>query len=298
MIDSVKILFEELNSVGITYCHWKSNNALDRTYDGLNDIDLLVDRRQNNLLYQILLKLGYKRVIAPWFKYYTAVENHISNSSTDEIIHLHLHYQLILGEKTIKGYRIPYESELLSRSTSSLFGALVPKKEDEVIILIARIFLKFGFVSILKKLISKEKAYFPKHIIEEFSFLKNDIDEGELEKVKAKIIPGLSKTETNKILNQLSQIRLFNIYRIKRKIKKDLKHNKRYSKHGASIKSGIVSLTRRSVVYKPFKTYAKKSFETGGISIALMGIDGAGKSTILKEIESWLKPQGSIYPLS
>ncbi len=37
-------LCQALAEEGISYCHWKSNNALDRSASGDNDLDLLVSR--------------------------------------------------------------------------------------------------------------------------------------------------------------------------------------------------------------------------------------------------------------
>jgi hypothetical protein len=39
---------------GITYCHWKSNNALDRSASGINDLDLLVSRADTDQFNRIL----------------------------------------------------------------------------------------------------------------------------------------------------------------------------------------------------------------------------------------------------
>ncbi|MEJ2599929.1 MAG: hypothetical protein P8Z00_16465 [Anaerolineales bacterium] len=40
----IRRLSQALETEGITYCHWKSNNALDRSENGVNDLDLLVER--------------------------------------------------------------------------------------------------------------------------------------------------------------------------------------------------------------------------------------------------------------
>ncbi len=44
-LDLVRRLCRVLDLQGIAYCHWKSNEALDRSASGDNDLDLLVARR-------------------------------------------------------------------------------------------------------------------------------------------------------------------------------------------------------------------------------------------------------------
>jgi len=298
MNKTISVFFYTLNSVGIDYCHWKSNSALDRTFDGLNDIDLLVKREQYFLIQQTIFSLGFKRVLAPWFKNYTAVENFIANTKNGALIHLHLHYQLILGEKNIKGYHLPYETELINRSTVCHRGAKIPKKEDELVILVSRIFLKFGFVSILKKIFGMEKTYFPRHIIDEFSYLQKELNDWEVEKVRKQVLPSLGIQVIYNCVNSLDKFSLLQIHKAKKQIKKDFRLYNRYSKSLALTKSYLIALIRRVLVLGVCAPNLKKVPETGGIAIALMGIDGAGKSTVIKELYSWLKPHfkvSSVY---
>ena len=53
-------LCQALEAERITYCHWKSNNALDRSASGDNDLDLLVSRADVPRFTGILYRLGFK----------------------------------------------------------------------------------------------------------------------------------------------------------------------------------------------------------------------------------------------
>ncbi|MDQ3007022.1 MAG: hypothetical protein M3R47_16775, partial [Chloroflexota bacterium] len=54
-----------LKEEGINYCHWKSNNALDRSANGENDIDLLISRSDAGRFSELLYRFGFKQAKAP-----------------------------------------------------------------------------------------------------------------------------------------------------------------------------------------------------------------------------------------
>jgi hypothetical protein len=54
-------LCQALVFVKITYCHWKSNNSLDRSASGEKDLDLLVSRTDVKQFVTILFRIGYSK---------------------------------------------------------------------------------------------------------------------------------------------------------------------------------------------------------------------------------------------
>ena len=54
----VTSLREALDAEGIGYCHWKSNDALDRAVRGDSDLDLLVRRGDADRFTAVLRGLG------------------------------------------------------------------------------------------------------------------------------------------------------------------------------------------------------------------------------------------------
>ena len=49
-LELVRRLCQTLSTEGVDYCHWKSNEALDRSARAESDLDLLVSRRDAHLL--------------------------------------------------------------------------------------------------------------------------------------------------------------------------------------------------------------------------------------------------------
>ena len=101
-------LCRRLHEAGVSYCHWKSNEHLRPGTLGETDLDILVDRESASQVVQMLAETGYKRMAAVPARSYVGIEDYLAlDQSSGRLIHLHLHYRLVLGEKFLKGYRVP-----------------------------------------------------------------------------------------------------------------------------------------------------------------------------------------------
>ncbi|HKT61776.1 MAG TPA: hypothetical protein VJQ46_17085, partial [Gemmatimonadales bacterium] len=145
-IITVGRLAEALAGEGIPYCHWKSNAHLAASAQGATDLDVLVDRAHDQALTLVLTRLGWKRFAAvPWLAY-PAVEDYLAfDADTGRLVHLHLHHELTLGERNLKGYHLPWESDLFaSRRLDRATGLYVADPTAELLLLLVRSALKLG----------------------------------------------------------------------------------------------------------------------------------------------------------
>ena len=108
-------LFERVHADGIRYCHWKSNQHLQASMVGKTDVDILVDRRAIVPLTKILGETNFKRFVVKPGRGYPGIEDYVGfDTASGTLTHLHVHYQLTLGEKFLKGHRLPWEELFLS----------------------------------------------------------------------------------------------------------------------------------------------------------------------------------------
>jgi hypothetical protein len=114
----IQALCDGLSQAGIDYCHWKSNQAIDRSATGDNDLDLLVSRADFSRFSELLFRLGFKQAKASSLKQMPGVLDYYGyDSQADRLVHVHAHYQLILGHDMTKNYRLPIEAAYLTSAT-------------------------------------------------------------------------------------------------------------------------------------------------------------------------------------
>ena len=140
----VRQLLDRLHGADLAYCHWKSNEHLKPALEGLTDLDVLVDRRQHMCLQSVLAETGFKRFAATPLRGYPAVEDYLGfDEATGRLAHLHLHFQLTLGQRHLKGYRLPWEDRVLAtRRFDEANGVFVADPALELLLLLVRGALK------------------------------------------------------------------------------------------------------------------------------------------------------------
>ena len=100
-------LFRALEEAGVVHCHFKSNEHLVAGLAGRTDLDVLVDRRHARTAQTVLAEVGYKRFQSRLAAAYPAVEDYLGfDEETARLIHVHVHYRLVVGEPHLKSYQL------------------------------------------------------------------------------------------------------------------------------------------------------------------------------------------------
>ena len=141
-LELVHALCAALAAAQVTYCHWKSNEALDRSLSGVNDLDLLVARADQARFLEVLAGLGFKGAALPPAREVPAVRHYYGlDRRSGRLVHVHAHFRLVLGDDTTKNFWLPIEAAYLaSRSQDVLLP--VPAPEHELAVLVLRMVLK------------------------------------------------------------------------------------------------------------------------------------------------------------
>jgi len=142
VLELVRDLAVSLAEAGVSYCHWKSNEALDRSLRGDNDLDLLVSRASGPRFLQVLARLGFKHAVLPPAREVPAVSHYYGlDRSSGRLVHVHAHFRLVLGDDTTKNFWLPVEAAYLSSSSADDLLP-VPAPEYELAVLVLRMVLK------------------------------------------------------------------------------------------------------------------------------------------------------------
>ena len=116
-LEAVAGLFQMLHAQGVRYVHWKSNIRLGLSLQGGTDLDLLVDKEHSRTFRQILLQQEIKPILPPQGQRYPGMEHYLGfDPASGKLFHLHVHYQLVLGDEYIKNFRLPLEEYFLQHT--------------------------------------------------------------------------------------------------------------------------------------------------------------------------------------
>ena len=288
----VRALCEALETEGVAYCHWKSNAFLDRSRTGENDLDLLVRRGDGDLFAAIVHRLGFKRAENP-ARSLPGVSNYYGyDGSSDRFVHIHAHHQMIVGDDLTKNYRLPLEDAFLSSAVRD-GDFRVPPPELELIALVIRLTLKHStWDAFLVRRANVSGA-----AREELAVLRARADEELVYRLLEEHLPFVDRRSFAACLHSLertagSRARV----RAGERLAAELASCARRAR-GADValkvwRRGVG--TARGILSRPAP---RKRLSAGGTFVAVLGADGAGKTTVVDGLSTWLSNEFAVTTL-
>jgi thymidylate kinase len=274
----VSELCAQLATEGVSWCHFKSNTFLDRSRTGENDLDLLIARpdehRFSAVMHRLRFKLATRRGQLPG-----VLDYYGRDDETGRTVHVHAHYQLVVGDDLTKSYRLPLESAFLASALPE-GEFLVPPPELELILLVIRLTLKH----LTWDAVALRRATIPASARSELADLESRAEGPEVEHRLARALPfvGRQTFEECRLALASGAGRIAGI-RAGKSLLADLTPCARRSR-AADV--GL-KLWRRSAevgARLASRPAPHKQPAAGGAIIAIVGADGAGKSTAVEEL--------------
>jgi thymidylate kinase len=287
-IPALRTLLDELGEKRVRYCLWKSNIRLRAGLSGETDLDLLVDREDGLLLREILGRHRLKQLMPHKASAHAGMEHFLGmDEASGRLFHLHIHYQLVLGEQYVKNYRLPIESHVLS-SIRLLDGVPVPLAEVELSILAVRALLKYRGRDGVKDILGIRSPGIPEEIQNEIAWL---LDQTTAADVRVTLEAGGGPVPGN-VVSQLLETIIrsprsgYTLLLLRSRLRRALRPFRRRSRPRATIEYWRATRRRRQLRRRSLQ--ARMTPSAGGLTIALVGADGSGKSTIADALARWL----------
>ena len=275
-------LFNSWNK-DVRYCHWKSNEHLKDGLDGETDLDVYVYPEDKSIAESHLRCCSYIKFVPQESSRYPMVDEWIGfDTKTGNLVHVHLHYQIITGTKFCKEYVFPIDKEIIeTRVLDEDAKVYLASPEIEMIVLFARIVLKS----------TNKRNLTTRGYEAEVSYLKKRIDKDVLKEKCETLIGKRGDRYYELILSDLTK-------------KDDWKELKKiiYSWLDKYRKMSMIKVFLRTKYYwaKLYKdlffikyfnkaVISKKTFASANISLCFLGQDGSGKSTLSIDVEKWLR---------
>jgi thymidylate kinase len=286
----VRELFATLESRGIRYCHWKSNLRLRAGLEGRTDLDLLIARRDAARFRETLFARDLKLLVPDPSSTFPAVEHYLGfDRESGRLFHLHVHYQLVLGEQITKSYRLPIEGRILLQ-TQLMDDVRVPTPELELIILSLRALLKYRDRDVIKDVLGIRSRGIKQEMLEEVEFLHARTSRAALLRALDEVRDVVPATAVMRFLEVArgGARSGYTLYRLRAAARRSLRPHRRHGELQARFRYAREVWKRSSVPGPRPARPRKMQLANGGLTVALVGIDGAGKSTLQRELSSWL----------
>lgn len=144
MNDFIIQLFRSIESRGIRYCHFKSNNNLEPALSGVDDLDLLVAMQDKESFSAVVAQAGFRLATdrglaaAPFvFHYYGP------DPATGLLVHLHVYFRLVTGGSILKNHWIPLERAFLdSARPIGAADVYIPSANADLVLFVLRKFIE------------------------------------------------------------------------------------------------------------------------------------------------------------
>jgi thymidylate kinase len=281
----VETLCARLRAAGVSYCHWKSNDVLHLSAAGVNDLDLLVERRHFGTFLGVLADCGFvqARPRRRGRQMAGVVHCYGLDAPTGRFVHVDAQAQLVLGDDTTKNVRVPVERAYLASCRQE--GLLpVPAPEFELALLVLRLALKHG---------TWDAAAFGLAVLRpserrELEFLTTRADPDELRRVVEVHLPQIGWHRWSRHHRALLDGAPL-LWRLAT---------------GRGVVAGTADLARRRPAVDTALRCTRrvgwgvrrhvlgerntKRPVAGGVVVAVVGGDGAGKSTLVDGLAEWL----------
>jgi thymidylate kinase len=280
VLDLIRSLIDALNQRNVSYVHWKSNIRLDRALAGEDDLDLLVDGRHACPALEALHQLRLREAASPLSKQTPGIRHFFGlDRQSGKVVHVHLHFRLVLGHDATKNYHLPLERAMLD---SAVRDALlpVPAAEFEFILYTIRSVLKHTFLPMPKSRHARSRAR------EELDYLESRAQRDEVDRILDQHLPCVDIQLFDTCLNSIrAHASVARRIRTRTKLHVALAAYARrpwYVDHWLKFTRLATACLRRARLVPA----EKKWLVDGGAIVAVVGGDGAGKSTVIRHLEN------------
>jgi hypothetical protein len=274
-----------LHDRGIGYCQWKGHWSGHRWASGRGDVDLLVDRESMVQFRSVLDQLGFKPATPSGERQIHGIESYVGHDpSVRRLLHLHVHFRLLLGDYWRTIYRLPLERAMLDAAIPGT-PFKVPAPAYQYLVFVLRMALR-----------QRGRPFFPpralwlRGIQGQLDFLDGWSHREEIVSILERHLPSVDLHLFDRCRESL---RLESDRVERAAVRRELHRRLRPHSRRPPLPALIVA-TGEKLLPAPARRLLIQGgmwLKGGGTVVALVGGDGAGKSTCARALTAWLSAQ-------
>ncbi|MDX8443795.1 hypothetical protein [Mesorhizobium australafricanum] len=294
----ILMVLNDFHQQNISYCYWKSSKRVHRGLTGEGDLDLLVAKQDHHRAQAILLQRGLKLFPCVAFRDHPSILSFLGyDEPSGRLVHLHLHSRLVAGNSLLKNYCLPWQEAILARTiVHPMLPIRMLDPVDEALLLIVRSCLELRRSDPV--MLRNWRAETHKFALDRMELAARD------DRVT------LSSRAAELLGNDLAEMVVAAIYgkpalqdqrRLRRRIKRHFRPHRAYNAFEAGLRSlgRAVHLVGGSLnkrfLWAP-RPWSRRA-PGGGHVVAVVGVDGCGKSTVVATIREWLSQEVDAVPI-
>ncbi len=271
-----------LNQLDISYCHWKSNYYLEQNLSEDDDVDLLIDRKSLLAVQIKLLELGFKQASIQWGANPPGIYHYYGfDTTTGQLVHIHLYTIVLTGESFIKSHLLPFEQMLLEEP-DQIGPIKVTSRSAELVLFIVRNYIKYG--SLLDVMYLQKN---PDALKNELKWLQTGADMSEALALLQKYCPVIDQTLFMQCIKALDEPNaLYQRVRLAFQVRQRLQGYAKQNRIARNLAYG--QMLWQYGLRRLMGNRRNKVLNSGGAVIAFVGPEATGKSTLVNESRRWL----------
>jgi thymidylate kinase len=283
-LELVTRLCRSLDDARVPYCHFKSNEAIERSLVGENDLDLLIGAEGASRALRVLTELGFTEGVPDRVRRMPGVAQYYGHDEpTGRLVQVHAHRRLVFGDDMTKNFSLDIEDDYIAAAVREPGTLAVASPDHELLLFAFRMVAKHCTVDAMLmrqgRLTASERR--------ELDWL---LARADLDRVAAVIGARLPFVEPGLFDACLAAIQPH--AGAWRKARTAGRLHRAFAAHGKRGRAAdaFLRIERRigRVARRVVRGPSKKRLAGGGALIAFVGGDGAGKSTAAHAIADWL----------
>jgi len=269
---------ESFAAAGVRYCQWKGHWKRARWIAGQGDADLLVAPESLSQMLEILHRAGFRATAAPEDHRYPGTWHYRApDPDNGQLLHIHVHTRLLIEAARGTTYRLPVEEALLaSTRPGDLFPT--PAPELEALVLVLRTTVRWA---------SWRRV--PTETRKELGHLERQTDADAVLAALARHLPAVDPETYRRCRRALERKAT---WRDRWVARRGLTQSLAAFSRPPTVPERIAHAAAAAAWHLRGgpRPYSRAQLTTGGSIVALVGADGAGKSTCARALHTWLAP--------
>lgn len=298
MVPSLLAVLSELHRRNISYCYWKSSRRIHAVLAGETDLDLLIAIEDQHRAAWVLLDQGFKLFPSVASRDHPAILSFLGyDEATGRIVHLDLHFRLVAGESLLRNYRLPWEETILARAVPHpTLPIRMLDPVSEALLLVVRACLELRRTDPVA--LRRWRAVTSKFALDRAE-LAARIDRVELRSRAAELLgEDLAQIVTDAIWDERALERQS---RLRRRLRNHLAAYRSFNAAEARLRGwGRAVLWAGGGLNQRFlhapRPWSRRA-PGGGRVVAVLGVDGSGKTTAVAAVRAWLGSEIDVVPI-